>query len=443
MKTYKHLKYNDDFTICYGPEKDVKIPVFHKNTKVIAKEAFKNSKIVILKLPKKLETIEENAFEGCKELLRIDFSDNITKISKNAFFLTNVYQKTLKLPKKLKNLEDQSLSMSFIVDTVIIPDNLIDFKYLPPAKYKATKDNALFKCYNGDIYTKDFKELHKKGKENLPLHEECKTIKSYAFRWYFHDTYDIVLPNNVTCIESNAFEGADLNSLSLPQNYYCSMHSEAFCLMSCKQPLVLPKNFLQTIRNLPDVLNYIKTPLKTMPNSWIKEENGVIYSNDKTVLYYYPQSKTDTEFTIPDETSLIASYAFKENKHLQILNMSGKSKTLQKFAIINCENLKEINFNTPVNLDEYAISYVKSLKKIDLPKNSYLNMYSLLVPMENKEYQTIDIFIDPLDYDTYIKPYERFMPSDINVIKKDLDFLIEHGVDFKQINKLLKEEKER
>lgn len=443
MKTYKNLKYNDDFTICYGPVKDIKIPHFHKNTKIIAKEAFKDSRIVFLKFPKNLKTIEASAFENCKELLRLDFSDSIEEIKEKAFFLTPIFQKTLKLPKQLRILEYGALDYTFSINTIIIQDCLMNFKYLPPAKYKVSENNANFASYNGDIYSKDFKELHKKGKENLPIHENCKTIISGAFKYYFHDTYDIVLPKSITRIESEAFEGADINSLTLPQNFYCTIHKDAFYLMNCKQPLILPENFEKSLQDISGVLNYIKTPVKTMPNSWIMEEDGVIYSRDKSILYYYPQFKTDTEFTIPDNTFLIASNAFKNNEYLQIINISGKSKEIQSFGISNCNSLKEINFNTPVRLNEYAISYVKSLKKIDLPKNSYFNMLSLLAPIENKEYQAIDVFIDPSDYDTYIKPYEQFMPSDINVIKKDLDFLIKQGIGFKQINKLLKEKEER
>lgn len=442
MRVYKNLKYSDDFRICYGPEKDVKYPHFHKNTKIIAENAFKNSKIVFLKLPKNLDKIDKSAFESCKDLLHITFSDNIKVIEEYAFILTPFFQKTLKLPASLERLGYDAFGSTNTFDTIIIPDKLTNIGYLPYGNYKASKTHACFSTHGGDIYSKDFSKLYKKGISNTPILEGCDTIKSEAFKYYFHEDYDVILPKNISHIEECAFEGCTINSLTLPDNIYCCVDDEAFAFMECKKPLILPKNYMHQIKNgIVSSLKYINTPLKTTPDSWLIEDDGVIYSKNKTVLLYYPQYKTNKTFSVPAETTLISANAFDGNNHLEKINIAGNAKHIEHFGISNCENLKEINLKTNVTFEEFSVSGTNKLKTLNLPKNSKIELYSIIPPEANKG--DIDIFMDPTDYDIYIKPYKKFVSKGLNIVKKDLDFLIESGRDFKEINKILGNELER
>ncbi len=99
---YKNLKYDDGtFTVCTGPTNDnVKEVVFHPNTKVIDKKAFRNcygfENVVF---PDSIELIKEQAFENCA-IKSADLSNTSARLLNNCF--QGCYAlKEIKLPKNL------------------------------------------------------------------------------------------------------------------------------------------------------------------------------------------------------------------------------------------------------------------------------------------------------------------------------------------------------
>ena len=50
-------------------------------------------------------------------------------------------------------------------------------------------------------------------------------------------------------------------------------------------------------------------------------KNGILYSKDETILYYYPKEKTDTSFVIPSNVTKIWSYAFWNNSSIQSITI--------------------------------------------------------------------------------------------------------------------------
>ncbi|MGN1114853.1 MAG: leucine-rich repeat domain-containing protein [Oscillospiraceae bacterium] len=101
-------------------------------------------------------------------------------------------------------------------------------------------------------------------------------------------------------------------------------------------------------------------PLAAMSNgdSYYVDDKGVVYSLDKTKLYYIPAGLT--EYTVPDTVTEIMSDSCKMANDLQKLTFADISKieTLNSLAFANCETLNEISDGTT------SASTVKAAKQL-------------------------------------------------------------------------------
>ncbi len=433
MKIYRNLKYNDDFTICYGPEKDVKYPHFHKNTKVIVENAFKESKVRILKFPKNLVEIKERAFMQCVDIKKIKFSKNLHVIGSEAFFMSKTDQRKIALPDNLLCLEDRSLS-SLFARTVILPKYINCLNNIPRGNYVISDKNRYFSCVNGDIYSKDYTSLYKKASTH-PILEGCKVIKSGAFTSFLHFYANITLPETVERIEGGAFCGAYLNSLSLPKNASLKIGDSAFEYMCLSNPLVLHDNIETSCENIASLFRMALINFTTDSKNLLIE-NNVLYSSDKSKLIFYPYNKTEETFTIPNEVKEICRNAFNSINKLQTLIIDSKEKVVfREFAIKDCRDLKEIIFKSPVVLKSFSLSGNNKIKKIDLPSTSIIEdrfMASyMLEPRRTK------VLIDERDYNLD-KINKSFFEEDYEVHLKNIDFYIDQNKSFKEINNMYK-----
>lgn len=430
MKTYKKLKYSDDYTICYGPVTNVYYPHFHKNTKIIAENAFRNSTVRILKFPKNLEEIKETSFSGCCDIRKLVFSNSIKIIRENAFFVTMIRQNTIKLPDSLEFLEQNALSHQRF-DRVILPDNIERLYGLPFGRYKFKNEGKFYSCFNGDIYSKDFSILYKKG-SNLPIKEGCKVIKKNAFSSFYDNKTIITLPESVERIESNSFYNTVLNTLILPKNKNLQIMPYAFENMQCENALVINDNISTSCENISQILNKVRAKIEINSKDFCIEK-GVIYNADKTKLIFYPCAKEDKFFAIPNSVKEIASFAFDTNKFLESILVDSKYvTTFNMYSFKNCNNLENFSFKTPVILNEYMIGGFVKIKEIDLPKNSFIKG-NLTVNYTEKS-KNIKILVYEEDYKNF--PHKTFLENEYEIKIKDVGYYLDKGASFKEINKM-------
>ncbi len=123
------------------------------------------------------------------------------------------------------------------------------------------------------------------------------------------------------------------------------------------------------------------------------DENGNIYSKDKTVLYKY--KGTETAFTVPDAVKEIGAYAFVDNTLEKIILPEGVKK-IGDSAFSSCFALEEIEIpDTVTEIGESAFNDCVSLKEVILPDglteiNRYLfdgcwSLETVVVPSSVKE----------------------------------------------------------
>ena len=90
-------------------------------------------------------------------------------------------------------------------------------------------------------------------------------------------------------------------------------------------------------------------------NPYLKSLNNVLLSKDETILYRYPHT-TDTGYTIPMATKIIAMDAFGDCAALTSITFSNSVEKIMKDAFDGCSNLQDI----------YYVGFESEWKKIEI-----------------------------------------------------------------------------
>lgn len=153
----------------------------------------------------------------------------------------------------------------------------------------------------------------------------------------------IVIPNNITSINSFAFSGCtNLPSLTLPEN--CNSISE-YAFNRCKE--------------LKDI--YVHDGNKSF-----KSNDGILFSYDGNVLYKVPFAKDVRSYTIPSEVSKIFERAF-EDTNIASLLLPDNLEEIGGYAFSGCNNISDVIIpNNVSKLGTGAFSGCKNLSSIVL-----------------------------------------------------------------------------
>lgn len=122
-------------------------------------------------------------------------------------------------------------------------------------------------------------------------------------------------------------------------------------------------------------------------NSYYKSIDGNLYSKDGKVLIKYASGNDATSFTIPNDVTTIARFAFSASINLETVDISDNVTTIENCAFAWCSNLKNIKIPTGVTaIGNSTFYYCKNLSYIELPsgitnvgENSFNGCTSLTV----------------------------------------------------------------
>ncbi len=83
-------------------------------------------------------------------------------------------------------------------------------------------------------------------------------------------------------------------------------------------------------------------------NTNFKKEDGILYSEDGTILYSYPDSKTSTSFVIPSTVKKVWSYAFNKNSNITSITIPAGVVYIGGGAFDN-SNIQTLTFKNKEN----------------------------------------------------------------------------------------------
>ncbi len=374
----------------------------------IGEDAFYGIKtLVSVGMPDSLEVIGESAFHYCTALAEVKMGKNVQKIGYAAFYecagLTS-----LTLPEKL----DESMDGVWInaycdnLTTIIVPKGA---QYVPEysvnaesiAQIKVEEGNAKYFDDGGVLYMLDddgrivlhtfpeskadasytvldgTKEIRKnafygiKTLISVSLPDSLEVIGDDAFR-YCTALAEVKMGKNVQKIGYAAFYECDgLTSLTLPEKLDESMNDvwiNAYC--DKLTTVIVPKNAQYVPESSVNAESIAQIKVEE-GNAKYFDDGGVLYERtDKGyILHTYPESKTDTSYTVLDGTVEIRENAFEDNVYLTSVTLPDSLLVINQYAFSDCKALAQVNMGKNVTYIAYgAFGRCESLTSLTLPE---------------------------------------------------------------------------
>ena len=310
------------------------------------------AKLTKVTLPEGLMEIIEDCFYGCMNLESVDIPESVTRIGFNAFYNCNSL-KNIVIPEKVTGIPGSAFGNCSSLETITIPKALEDM------------DACVFTgCSSLKSFVVDPENEHFSVDERGALLNRDKTMLIAVPGGI---TGEYAIPGSVKTVYPRAIdECPNLTSVTVPASTTLSYEDD--------YPLGV-ENFggcynLRAIRVDPDNPYYTS------------DENGVLYSKDKSVLLLVPGGYEGT-FTIPASVEEIDATAFADcSKLTGIVSESEYYCTDEHGVLYDAEKTGLIK--APVTLSgtyvlpDTATGFVKgaflncsSLEGIVLPSSSF------------------------------------------------------------------------
>ena len=263
-------------------------------------------------------------------------NDNVTKILLNAFRYISGLKK-LVFPKNLKTIETGYPTIApwnQVEEFAITSGGTTKFKVI---------DGVLFNDTELSIYP------NRKSTTAYTLPDGIISVASYA----------IFAANKLTSIDLNQATTLALSSLYSDNSL---------------KTITLPKNIKKdglTEGCFEDCLNVTEYKVPTENTDFVADD-GIVFSKDKSTLYFYPPAKVGAAYTIPSTVTTVAARAFQGAKNLTEITIPISVSTVKDMAFREMYKLTKVTFKEPSVLKKLgtnAFWMCGALKEITLPKS--------------------------------------------------------------------------
>lgn len=103
-------------------------------------------------------------------------------------------------------------------------------------------------------------------------------------------------------------------------------------------------------------------------NPYLAYSDGVLYDDEKTILFALMPNYEKEAFTVPETVEEINSYAFWGNPYLKHVTVDSSLRSIPAYAFSNCMNLDSVSIPLPVrSIEAKAFEDCVSLSKVILP----------------------------------------------------------------------------
>lgn len=299
---------------------NINYPITH-----IGKEAFKRYRgLTTVSLGNCLKVIEDNAFEGCVELVKLDMPNSLEIIKGGAFASCGF--SVVEIADGVKEIGENAFYRSSTLNSVKIGKSVTSIER-----------NAFSHC---------------PALTSVTLGENLKFIKTSAFE-DCTALSNIVLPSSLQVIDSRAFYNTALVSVSVPSSVV-NIGKDAF-----------------------EWIYALKEIKVDEANTVYSDIDGVLCSKTKTVLFRYPNSKGKT-YTVPNTIKKIYDHAFYNCRDLETVVFPASVISFENEIFWGNSNLKSITFLNPEPVNLVSSFRLDKEVFILVPKqsvNRYRNTY--------------------------------------------------------------------
>jgi len=277
--------------------------------------------------------IEEDAFYDCDQLTKVTLPATLKSVDSKAFeWCTQLQTITVDDNNEWFTAEDNILYNKDKTCLMLYPAGLTDATYTVPAGVTKIGDYAF--NYNTHL-------------EEVSM-TAVETIGKHAFSWC-SSLRNIILPNSLKVIGYATFwQDSLLTSIEIPATVD-SIGKDAFTACTSLQSIMVDEN-----------------------NEKYCDEDGVLYTKDKTVLLAYPAAKEDTSYTVNTACKEMYSDAFIFANNLKEIILNEGLETMEEWAILGCSSLESLHLSSSLKegLDGYFILACHALSTITMSEGS-------------------------------------------------------------------------
>ena len=304
----------------------------------IPSEAFKNcSNLESIVLPECVTSIGGSAFNGCSNLESVVLPDSITSIGGQSFYLCSKLS-SITLPQNLETIGGSAF-LGCAFTEIEIPSSVTSIGSTAFAQCKFTSvtipasvttiDYGVFsQCNSLASLTVEAGNSNYVAEDNVLYTKNRNKIVAVAAE----KTGDFTVPGSVTAIESHAFSGSKLSSITIPENVE-TIGSDAFMRCNNITSIEIPSSL--TVLN-----SYLFEECKSLASvsfpDTLTELKGSIFQNCYGL----------TSIEIPASVTSIGYAAFNGCIHLKtvILNHSDATLTVAESAFKDCNELSTVYY---------------------------------------------------------------------------------------------------
>ena len=306
----------------------------------IQDDAFWGKSLKKIYIPRSVESIGNNAFDLCGNLVEINVDKNNNKYSSLDGVLFNKEQDILiKCPNK---------------ETYIVPNSVVSI-----GKY------AFNLCVN---------------LKSLSITNGVTNINEYAFQ-YCENLVNVLIPNSVTTIGSGAFEYCEnLESINIPYGIK-SIEYGTFQDCSNLVNITIPETVTSIgyhafegcmrLENIliPDSVVYIGRYAFNCTEWYDNQPDGIVFAG-KVLYNYKGDMPKNTNIIIPNGTKAISPGAFSECVNLRSISIPNSISNISSDMFSGCTDLTNVSIpNTVTEIGNSAFYYCTSLKDINIPNS--------------------------------------------------------------------------
>ena len=251
---------------------------------------------------------------GWKDVTSVELPNTITTLAINAFSGSSIT--TLTLPQSLTIITRTAFNS---------PPTTLEAIYVE-------EDNTTFKAVDGILYSAD-------GKQMIMVPAR-KTFESGVLT--IPDKVEAVWPNSIN-------ENSNITKIKIPATV-SDIPSHEWAPIGHHCP-----NFT--------------TFIVASDNKKYSSKDGVLLSDNGSVLCIYPYGKKDISYRVPDGVTLITKHGIQNPLYLKTLNLNEVHK-LNYNAILNCDQLTEVTIPNSMEELEGGFMYCKSVTKYIVEDNS-------------------------------------------------------------------------
>ncbi len=153
-----------------------------------------------------------------------------------------------------------------------------------------------------------------------------------------------------------------------------SIGKEAFGKCSALKSVTIPASTTSIGENAFIGCNSVAAYTVASGNVNYSSSNGVLYGPDPSTrekaLLQYPNSKTQSTYTVLSDTKIIADYAFGDNGYLTKIVLPDGLETIDDYAFYSCKKLSDITIPSTVTyLGSQSFGRCEALKSITIPSS--------------------------------------------------------------------------